>query len=50
MLSELLEAFALVEDTLSRKRSGGSVYGQDVTDGMAEASINPSGRHFKRRM
>ncbi|KAI9078330.1 hypothetical protein K1719_039706 [Acacia pycnantha] len=50
VLSELLEAFALVEDTLSRKRSSSSVYGQDVTDGMAEASTNPSGRHFKRRM
>lgn len=52
MLLELLETFASVDDntgqTLSRKRSGSSIYGQDLADGAAE-SVNPNGRRLRRR-
>ncbi|KAK2441983.1 BTB/POZ and MATH domain-containing protein [Trifolium repens] len=53
MLLELLETFASVDDnssqTLSRKRSGSSIYGQDLADGGAAESINPNGRRVRRR-
>ncbi|KAJ7964570.1 BTB/POZ and MATH domain-containing protein [Quillaja saponaria] len=55
MLLELLETFASVDDNtrqlLSRKRSGSSVYGQDLADGAAAAaeSANPNGRRIGRR-
>ncbi|KAJ1422257.1 TRAF-like [Sesbania bispinosa] len=53
MLLELLETFASVDDnsgqTLSRKRSGSSIYGQDLADGAAAESANPNGRRFRRR-
>ncbi|WVZ06366.1 hypothetical protein V8G54_019712 [Vigna mungo] len=46
MLLELLETFASVDDnsslTLSRKRSGSSIYGQDLADGAAAESVNPN--------
>ncbi|ESW35459.1 hypothetical protein PHAVU_001G236400 [Phaseolus vulgaris] len=48
MLLELLETFASVDDnsslTLSRKRSGSSIYAQDLADGAATESVNPNGR------
>ncbi|KAG4377094.1 hypothetical protein GLYMA_18G034700v4 [Glycine max] len=53
MLLELLETFASVDDnsgqTLSRKRSGSSIYGQDLADGAAAESVNPNGRRVRRR-
>ncbi|KAJ7960160.1 BTB/POZ and MATH domain-containing protein [Quillaja saponaria] len=53
MLLELLETFASVDENskqLSRKRSGSSVYGQDLPDGAAAAeSTNPNGRRMRRR-
>lgn len=53
MLLELLETFASVDDnsgqTLSRKRSGSSIYGQDLADGAAAESVNPIGRRVRRR-
>lgn len=53
MLMELLETFASVDDnsnpTLSRKRSGSSIYGQDLADGAAAESVNPNGRRVRRR-
>ncbi|XP_004503177.1 BTB/POZ and MATH domain-containing protein 3 [Cicer arietinum] len=53
MLLELLETFASVDDnsgpTLTRKRSGSSIYGQDLADGGAAESVNPNGRRVRRR-
>lgn len=53
MLLELLETFASVDDntgqTLSRKRSGSSIYGQDLADGGAAESANPNSRRLRRR-
>ena len=53
MLLELLETFASVDDNssqLSRKRSGSSIYGQDLADVAAVDSANPNGRRIRRRM
>ena len=53
MLLELLETFASVDDNSSqpssRKRSGSSIYGQDLADGAAAESVNPNGRRIRRR-
>ncbi|KAI4299524.1 hypothetical protein L6164_032976 [Bauhinia variegata] len=54
MLLELLETFATVDENsnqlLSRKRSGSSVFGQDLADGeTATDSANPMGRRLRRR-
>ncbi|KAF7831035.1 BTB/POZ and MATH domain-containing protein 3 [Senna tora] len=53
MLLELLETFASAEENssqpLSRKRSGSSIYGQDLAEGTADESANPNGRHVRRR-
>ncbi|XP_054788503.1 BTB/POZ and MATH domain-containing protein 3-like isoform X2 [Prosopis cineraria] len=53
MLLELLEAFASADEnssqTLSRKRSGSSIYGQDLADEGAAESVNPNVRRVRRR-
>ncbi|KAI9102210.1 hypothetical protein K1719_023720 [Acacia pycnantha] len=53
MLLELLETFASADEkssqTLSRKRSGSSIYGQDLAEEGAAESVNPNGRRVRRR-
>ncbi|KAI9157847.1 hypothetical protein Ddye_032156 [Dipteronia dyeriana] len=54
LLSELLKTLASGDETSSmpsgRKRSSGSIYGQDLpTDGVAAESVNPNGRRLRRR-
>ncbi|KAL5733159.1 hypothetical protein ACOSP7_032503 [Xanthoceras sorbifolium] len=54
LLSELLKTLASVDENSSmlsgRKRSSGSIYGQDLaTDGVAAESVNPNGRRLRRR-